>query len=251
METGFDEKKLKIELNNLQNMFDFTELGFNEAELLRLQNINDEFYKQLLQIQIKKMVRNEFRTVGPLEFPLIRREEIDLSKIKLYSYGNAKYNDKLNKNKTIHFFLHDYKFECIYENAEYSIEKLRQYYAVLSPDFSLYMDMPIVIQMYNAFRNRWSGAYMQSLGLKVIPTISWSDERSFSFCFEGVEKGSIVAVSTHGNRKVKEEFLAGYQKMLEIIEPSAIICYGKPFPEMAGNLLVFPYNRHEYNEVKL
>lgn len=91
--------------------------------------------------------------------------------------------------------------------------------------------------------------YWQSLGLKVIPTISWSDERSFDFCFEGIEIGNVVAVSTHGNRKAEEEFMLGYNKMLQIIKPSAIICYGKPFKEMAGNLIVFPYNHLRSSEV--
>ena len=31
-------------------------------------------------------------------------------------------------------------------------------------------------------KNRWGGAYWQSSGLTVIPTISWGDERSFEFC---------------------------------------------------------------------
>ena len=112
------------------------------------------------------------------------------------------------------------------------------------------MDMPILLQMYSTFKNRYCGAYFQSLGIKVIPTISWSDERSFEFCFDGIEKGCIVAVSTHGNHKCKSEFLLGYQKMLEKIEPSAIICYGKPFKEMTGNIVTFPYNRHENSEAK-
>ena len=106
--------------------------------------------------------------------------------------------------------------------------------------------------MYSTFKNRWCGAYWQAQGLKVIPTISWSDKRSFDFCFDGIEKGSVVAISTHGNHKVKDKFLAGYRKMLEIIEPSAIICYGKPFEEMKEeNLIVFPYNRTEGKEVRL
>ena len=148
--------------------------------------------------------------------------------------------------------MHDYRFENVYANAQDVIEKLKQYYCILSPDFSLYTDMPLLLQMYSTFKNRWCGAYWQAQGLKVIPTISWSDKRSFDFCFDGIEKGSVVAISTHGNHKVKDKFLAGYRKMLEIIEPSAIICYGKPFEEMKEeNLIVFPYNRTEGKEVRL
>ncbi len=35
-------------------------------------------------------------------------------------------------------------------------------------------------------------------------------------------------------------------KMLEVIEPSAIICYEKPFPKMKGKLKVFTYNHNEW-----
>lgn len=248
LETGFDDKVLLQELKDLQNCYDFSQLGLNKNEILKLQNINDDFYKQLICNQTKKLVRNEFDVVGKYEIPIIQKSNIDLKNIKLFSYSNAKYNDNRNKHKTIHFFIHDYKFDCVYENAEYSLEKLKQYYALCSPDFSLYTDMPILLQMYSTFKNRWCGAYWQSQGLNVIPTISWSDESSFGFCFDGVEKGSIVAISTHGNRKCKEEFMLGYNKMLEILEPSAIICYGKPFSEMKGNIIVFPYNRHEHSE---
>ncbi len=42
--------------------------------------------------------------------------------------------------------------------------------------------------------------------------------------------------------------MEGYDAMLQKIRPGAIICYGKPFPEMKGNIKVFPYNRNEWNE---
>ncbi len=251
LETGFDDKKLQLELKELQSTYDFTLLGFKREELLKLNNINDEFYKQLLAVQTKKLVRNGLEMVGKYDIPIIHNSDIELSKIKLFSYGNTKYCDVKNMHKTIHFFIHDYKFECVYENAEYSLEKLKQYYAVCSPDFSLYMDMPLLLQMYNTFKNRWCGAYWQSKGLNVIPTISWSDEKSFEFCFDGIEKNSVVAVSVHGNHKCKDEFLLGYKKMLEVINPRAIICYGKPFPEMKSDpLIVFPYNHYEHGEAK-
>ena len=77
------------------------------------------------------------------------------------------------------------------------IEKLSRYRAVLSPDFSMYLEMAPVMQLYNVFRNRWCGAYWASKGIRVIPTVNWGDESTFDFCFEGIEKGSVVAVSTY------------------------------------------------------
>jgi hypothetical protein len=96
---------------------------------------------------------------------------------------------------------------------------------MISPDFSLYTDMAQARQIEHIFKNRWCGAYWQSLGINVIPTIGLSDERSFDFCFAGVEKGSIVAVSTIGSRRAKSLFMKGYTEMLRRIEPVHVICY--------------------------
>ena len=80
-----------------------------------------------------KLVRNEFKTVGKYGIPLIKKQEIDLNKIDLWNYTKTKLNDEDNKNKTIHFFTYDWLFENVYEKPELAIEKLKQYYAVLSP----------------------------------------------------------------------------------------------------------------------
>lgn len=84
-------------------------------------------------------------------------------------------------------------------------------------------------------------------GMRVIPTVSWGDERSFAFCFEGIPKGSTVAVSTymvseHGNRAdQKPFFMKGYEELLRRVEPERILCYHEPFPEMRGNIVPIDY----------
>ncbi len=250
LETGFDSEALLEELEELQNNFDFKEFGIGCEYMDSLQKINDPFYDELIKIQTENLVRNQFGWNGKYNLPIIKKQDIDLTKIKLMNFSNTKYNDANNNKKTIHFFIHDYRFEYVYSNANIAVKKLKQYYCLLSPDFSLYIDMPLILQMYSTFKSRWCGAFWQSLGLNVVPTISWSDSSSFDFCFDGIEKGSIVAVSTHGNKKAKEAFMLGYNKMLEKIEPTAIICYGKQFPEMVGKIIVFPYNRSEGKEVR-
>ncbi len=68
--------------------------------------------------------------------------------------------------------------------------------------------MPMPIKIYNTFRSRWCGAYLQSNGVKVIPTLAWGGPETFWFCFDGVEKKSVVAVSTLGVRSEKDLFMA-------------------------------------------
>ncbi|MGN1222812.1 MAG: DUF4417 domain-containing protein [Christensenellales bacterium] len=201
---------------------------------------NEKLLKKL------KLVRNEFKTVGKYGMPLIKKQEIDLDKIDLWCYTKTKLQDEDNKHKTIHFFTYDWLFENVYEKPELAMEKLSQYYAILSPEFSLYWDMPRALQIYSTFKNRWCGAFWQKQGMKVIPTLSWGSIPCLEFCFDGIEKGSVVAVSTYTREDNKDGFMLGYNKMLEIIEPSAIICYGTPFPEMNGNIkAIDPFNKEE------
>lgn len=194
----------------------------------------------------QKLVRNEFERCGKYGIPLIKKQDIDLDKIELLSYLKTKENDEENKNKTIHFFTYDWNFEKVYEKPEESLEKLDQYYALLTPEFSLYWDMPKALQIFNTFKNRWCGAYWQKMEKLVIPTICCAGEESYDFCFDGIEQGSIVAISTYCREKYKNKFMKSYNKMMEKIKPSAIVCYGEPFPEMKGNIKsIDPYNKEE------
>lgn len=96
-------------------------------------------------------------------------------------------------------------------------------------------------QLESIAHSRWCGAFWQDQGLIVIPTISWSTPESYDFCFDAVEQGSIVAIGMIGCKRSKEEFLAGYNEMIKRIQPTAIICFGKPFAEMQGNIIVVDY----------
>ena len=158
-------------------------------------------YEKDKQDRKQKMVRNEFlyygNSAGKYEFPIIKKQDINVDEIKFLSFVNAKKDDKENKDKTIHFFTYDWLFEKVYEKPELELEKLKQYKYLLSPDFSIFTNMPLALQIENIFKNRWCGAYWQSQGLKVIPTVSWGDEKSFHFCFDGIEEGSVVAVCTY------------------------------------------------------
>lgn len=77
-----------------------------------------------------------------------------------------------NKNNGIHFYLDDYQFERLWNDPNKYIDLLSKYECILSPDFSLYYDMPLPIKLWNIYRSRLLGQYYQSCGIKVIPTIS-------------------------------------------------------------------------------
>jgi len=200
-------------------------------------------------------LRNQFKGKGKLQIPVIPKFQIqsdDFHNLLLIGFDKIGLNDTKHFNRMVHFFLYDYKFERIWKNPNTDLEKLKHYRAVLSPDFSMYVEMAPVLQLYNTFRNRWCGAYFASKGIRVIPTVSWGNENTFGFCFDGIEKGSTVAVSTymvseHDNHQdQKEFFLKGYHEMLRRIEPEKIICYNEPFPEMQGDIVFINYDRSSW-----
>ena len=187
-------------------------------------------------------MRNSFATTGKWGIPLVKKQELTTENIMLVACSDTRANDnEANKKKGVHFFVDDYRFSGIYDNPERTLERYSQYAFLLTPDFSTYSDMDLWRQLESVAKNRWVGAYWQSKGRIVIPTVSWSTPRSFEFCFDGVEQHATVAISTLGCKKAKIDFMRGYEVMLEKLRPEAIICFGDPFSEMQGNLLVVDY----------
>ena len=189
-------------------------------------------------------MRNSFASVGKWDMPLVKKQFIDLTDVRMIACSDTKANDNdLNKHNGVHFFVDDYRFTGIYDHPERTLAKYSQYSFLLTPDFSTYAEMNLWRQIESVAMNRWCGAYWQSNGLSVIPTVSWSTPRSFDFCFDGVEPGSIVAIGMIGCKRNRLGFLRGYSAMLEKIEPSSILCFGTPFPEMEGNIISVDYLR--------
>jgi Vilmaviridae nuclease len=144
----------------------------------------------------------------------------------------------------VHFFLFDAFFESVWNCPAKSGRYLERFSTVLTPDFSLNADMPLAVQIWNTYRNRWCGVHWQTQGFHVIPTVSWSTEESYDFCFLGIAPYSIVAVMTIGSRSPHSRhlFLKGFSAMLEQIQPGVVLCYGKPFSEMEAlvELKIYP-----------
>ncbi len=205
----------------------------NQGLLFDLPSIKSKAYNKRND---PMFLRNQFPGMGKFGICKIKKQEINLDNIGLIACTNTKKNDKEYFDFGVHFFVDDYNFEEIYANPEKSYPKYSQYEFCLTPDFSAYNEMPIFRQIESVSHSRWCGAWWQSKGMKVIPTISWGQYNSFEFCFEGIERESIVAVATYACSHNKTGFLRGYDAMLERISPSAIICYGKPFPHMRGNI---------------
>jgi hypothetical protein len=134
---------------------------------------------------------------------------------------------KHHKDSVLCSFIDDYHLERFWNQPErYGNRWLElKIGAVMTPDYSLYIGMPLPMMQWNTYRTRMLGNLWMAMGLKVIPTVTWADYRTFDFCFQGIKQGSCVAVSDIGIRSVQERssFDAGYQKMQDVIRPSQIL----------------------------
>lgn len=135
------------------------------------------------------------------------------------------------------FYEHDLKFRDILTSSKDYLNKLKQFKGIISPDCSLYRDMPLVLQMTNTYLNRQIGHYLQTQGIYVIPNVRWGDEFSYKriiptekpFAFLGLEKHSIYCIGTYGCIKTKKDsyhFREGLRAMIKELEPKIIIVYG-------------------------
>lgn len=103
-------------------------------------------------------LRNQFG----MDMPILKKislQDDEKEDLRLIGFDIAKTETDTHFNRFVHFFLYDYKFEDIWNNPDKYIEKLSQYKAVLTPDFSMYIEMNENMQRYNTFRNRWVGAH--------------------------------------------------------------------------------------------
>ena len=131
----------------------------------------------------------------------------------------------------VHFFIDDYQFERLWRTPELYINRLKQFDCVLTPYFSLYTDMSIATQIWNVYRSRLLGQFMQAHNIKVIPTLQWSTKESFDFCFDGLKQGGTVAVSTIGVKRYAEatqRWQDGMTEAINRLKPDHIILYGEP-----------------------
>lgn len=127
------------------------------------------------------------------------------------------------------FYENDDKFMRVWNNPKRYLQVLKQFQGVISPDFSVYRNMPLCMQIESTYKGKALGHFFQENGIDVIPNVRFNDERTFEFCFDGVPKNSIVSIGTHGCIKKnidKAYFKIGLSEMLKVLSPKAIVVYG-------------------------
>lgn len=171
---------------------------------------------------------------GFLEIPTIKAPKEIIIPKSLTPFTKRNYAD--TTDTAICEYEHDFRFTELVYKPEQLFEDLSRFSAFISPDCSLYLDMPLCLQIANVYFNRAVGSYYQSRGMYVIPNIRWGDERTFTTCelpekvaFLGAPKQSIVSIGTYGCIKTADDkyyLKAGLEAMLQELEPVVVLVYG-------------------------
>ena len=178
-----------------------------------------------------------FERAGEYGVPVLRPVHLD-QRLEWIRFNHALKEPRRDRYG-VHFFIDDYLFQRAWHDPPRYALFLRQFPAVMTPDFSMFTDYPKAVQIYNHWRKHQLGAYWQRVGMTVVPTIGWIDRNSYAWCFDGEPEGSTVAVSSVGTQKnpgIRRMFLAGYKEMLTRLQPSKIILFGDVPDACQGNV---------------
>ena len=182
--------------------------------------------------------------------PVVRADAVPMAN-SIIPFNRAKTCTR--KDVGVHFFIDDYQFERLWRFPDRYLPLLQEYDCVLTPDFSIYVDMPLTLKIYNVYRNRVLGHYWQQNGINVVPTLQWADYRSFGFCFSGIEPGGIVAVSTLGsaqNPQSRGYWIAGMKQAISKLQPTTVLLYGTQIDFDFGNIKVIHYENIVLNRLR-
>lgn len=166
------------------------------------------------------------KTCGKYDFPAIRACISTPGELIPF---NCALTAKENRG-WLHFFVDDYQFERLWNNPMKYLPIIKRFDGAIAPDFSIFTQMPLAQQIYNCWRNRVISAWLQREGVKVIPTIEWSDKASLEWCLDGLPLNSTLAVQTNGcfvNAKSKADFIRGMDHVCNKLSPTAILIYGR------------------------
>lgn len=165
------------------------------------------------------------RCSGAFEFPVIQATTSIPNKLVAFSKSiSCKEFDQW-----VHFFEDDCLFERLWNHPQRYLAGLKRYEGVILPDFSVYRDMPFAMQIWNIYRSRALGFWLQMNGVKVIANVRYGDRRTYRCCCDGLQKHSTIAIGTHGTLKRtedREHLSSGLDVVVKHLEPSAIVVYG-------------------------
>lgn len=217
----WDYDLLSFEIQDIS--YDMSDFGFNIDTIIERDTENQ---RERTMDTYNLSEYDEENVSGFYQMPVLTRTYAKPESLIGFNYVKT---TKPQKGVGVHFFVDDYQFERVWNNPQKYIEKLVAFDCVCTPDFSLYVEMPMAMKIWNVYRSRLIGQMLQESGANVIPTLSWCEKDTFSFCFDGIEPRGTVAVSTIGVKQADENYQLwkdGMDEAIRRLKPSHVIVYG-------------------------
>lgn len=264
MNTDFDFDILEQELENFSTI-DMSEFGFDmdfgtdedPYEDGDDDDDGDDYDDDDYDDRDPSCQHNVFENQDRMQFPIVNfyglpeMTATDTVGDKFLRFMDWKEVDDLS-DCIAHFYYDDYKFMSAWREPDKYLDRLMEFKAVISPNFSLYTDFPKALQILSCYRRQWCGAFWQEYGIDVIPNVAWGEEDSYDFCFDGIPVGGTVSVSSVGVKRNKNWntpdglFKKGYDEMMRRLKPTAVLYYGDMIDGLEGNIIRIP----SYYELK-
>ena len=172
-----------------------------------------------------EILRNA-RYDGEYDIPVLREEHTIPRKLIPFSKAMQ---EKKDFNQWVCFYEDDFLFERIWNSPKRYVRQLSRFDGVISPDFSVYYDMPFSMQIWNIFRSRAIGAWLQRQGIRVIPNVRFGDANTYECSCCGISKHSVICIGTLGCLRAKDYrtvFEQGIEYVAETLKPETILFYG-------------------------
>lgn len=223
---SWDEEKLKLEIADIDLDLDGFGLEMDIPDV-SIEISDDGYYgdeRERTADAYNMWAFNASDAEGFYQMPCLEPCDVIPSDLIGFNYVLS-----TEKKCGVHFFIDDYQFERVWSRPDFYIEKLKPFECVLTPDFSLYMNMAMPVKIWNTYRSRLIGQMMQRAGLNVIPTVSWAEEQTFAFAFAGLPEHATLAVSTIGVKNDPDAlkvWKAGMDAMIKRKKPKRLIVYG-------------------------
>ncbi len=136
---------------------------------------------------------------------------------------------KNRKEYYVCFYCADESFNRIYIYPKKFLKYLSTFAGVITPDWSIHEDLPIIKQKENMNKNLEIAYYYGSNGIKIIPNVRAGTDKIKEEYYSAFPKYSAVAIGTYGFIKTIEEqenFDACIEDIIFYLEPRDIIVYG-------------------------
>ena len=163
---------------------------------------------------------------GAFDMPLVKATQRIPKRLIPFSWAM---NPKCREfDAFVHFYEDDWRFERFWNRPQRYIDRLSEFAGAVSPDFSTCVDFPYAMRIWNTYRDRACGHWLQARGLDVIPNVRCSRD-TLPWSLDGLPQGGVIALGARACMKKPDRrmlLLESAELAVTSLNPTAVLWYG-------------------------